>query len=294
MFASRLIQRRGFLTALLLGATMFGSAPLSAETAGDRVLREKKLSIGIHNRPPWGIRGSDGQATGFHPDLVRAAFAPLGVTEIAFTISDFGALIPGLIANRFDMVASGLGITPERCKVVAFSDPDMSIGDALLVKAGNPLGVHSYKDIAANPKVRLGASRGSANGKNATLAGVPESQMMLFQNTEASMSALMAGRVDVLTFSSPTVVGFLQDPNITGVERVKPFTGYIKPNGRESALSSAIAFRPADADLRDLYNKRLAEMKADGSLAAIMKKYGFGDAEKAPELTAQQICAGED
>jgi polar amino acid transport system substrate-binding protein len=292
LIRSKVSLRVAFAAAALMAAS--AAAPARAETTSERVLRDKKLSIGIHNRTPWGIRGPGGQATGFHPDLVRAAFAPLGVTTIEFTITDFGALIPGLIANRFDVVASGLGITPERCKVVAFSNPDMSIGDAILVRKGNPLGLHSYKDIAANPKARLGASRGSANARNATLSGVRESQLLLFQNTEATVSALTAGRVEAVTFSAPTAIGLLEDPNITGVERVSPFTGFIKPNGRENALYSAIAFRASDGDLRDIYNKRLAEMKADGTLAEIMKKYGFGDAEKAPDLTEQQICRGED
>lgn len=290
-----ILSRRRVAGGLALSALVLAAGgAAAAETASARILREKKLSIGIHNRTPWGLRGPDGQATGFHPDLVRAAFAPLGVTSIEFTISDFGALIPGLVANRFDIVASGLGITPERCQVVAFSDPDLSIGDAILVNKGNPYKIHSYTDVAANPKVKIGASRGSANGRNAAQSGIPESQLLLFQNTESTVAALKAGRVDVITFSSPTVIGLLEDPNITGVERALPFKGYIKPNGRENALYSAVAFRQSDLDLRDLYNKRLIEMKADGSLAALMKKYGFSDSEKAPELTQQQICRGED
>ncbi|MGX1786457.1 ectoine/hydroxyectoine ABC transporter substrate-binding protein EhuB [Bosea sp. NPDC055332] len=285
---------RGIAFALvtLVGALSASVAP--AETVKERVLREKKLSIGIHNRPPWGVRGEDGQATGFHPDLVRAAFAPFGVSNIEFTVADFGALIPALMANRFDLVASGLGITPERCKVVAFSDPDMSIGDAVLVKAGNPLRIHSYKDIVDNPKIRLGGSRGSANARNATLAGVPEGQLLLFQNTEATLAALGAGRVDAVTFSAPTAVDFLKDPNVKAIERASPFTGLLKSSGREAALYSAIAFRPADKDLRALYDKRLAEMKTDGTLKALMEKYGFTDKEAPPSLSGEQICRGED
>jgi polar amino acid transport system substrate-binding protein len=177
---------------------------------------------------------------------------------------------------------------------VAFSNPDLSIGDAVLVTKGNPFRIHSYQDIVANPKVKIGASRGSANAKNATMAGIPDAQMLLFQNTESTVAALKAGRVDAITFSSPTAIAVLEDPNITGIERVLPFKGYIKPNGRANLLYSAIAFRQADADLRDLYNQRLAELKTDGTVAALMKKYSFSEDEGAPDLTQEAICRRED
>jgi polar amino acid transport system substrate-binding protein len=294
MSSQPVLSRRRLIAGVALALPSLAITPAFAQSASQRVLQTKKISIGIHNRSPWGFRRPDGQIAGVHPDLVRAAFAPLGVTEMETTIADFGALIPGLTANRFDIVASGLGITPERCKVVAFSDPDLAIGDGILVAKGNPLNIHSYEDVAKNPKIRLGASRGSANAKNAQMAGIPEAQLSLFQNTEATVSALKAGRVDAIAFSSSTVIALLEDPNITDVERALPFKGYVKPSGREVVLFSSVAFRQADADLRDLYNKRLAEMKADGSLAALMKKYGFAESEVAPPLTQEQICRGED
>jgi polar amino acid transport system substrate-binding protein len=290
------IGRRRLVVGALAGAAVAAPALRGshAQTARERIVRDGRTSIGIHNRRPWGFRGPDGNATGFHPDLVRAALAPLGVTTIDFVIADFGALIPGLLASRFDMVASGLGITPERCQVVAFSDPDLSIGDAILVQQGNPLRIHSYRDIAANARARLGASRGSANARNAQLAGIPDAQISLFQNTESTLAALMANRVDAITFSSPTVIGLLEDPNVRGVERALPFEGYVKPNGRENMLYSAIAFRRADGALRDLYNARLADMKRDGTVATLMGRYGFSAAERAPDLDQDQICRGDD
>ena len=68
-----------------------------------------------------GYRDADGNVAGFHPYLVRAALEPLGITEIEFIVSDFGAWIPGLQARRFDMIASGISVTPERCAQEALS-----------------------------------------------------------------------------------------------------------------------------------------------------------------------------
>src|SRR5690606_10847069 len=246
-------NKRGLLRNLLLSSVMAlaATAPLPAAAATDDTLSNmEKLTIGIHNRSPWGFRGTDGEATGFHPDIVRAAFAPLGIKNIEFVIADFGALIPGLIANRFDMIASGIAITPARCKAVIFSEPDLAVGDSVIVKQGNPFNIHSYADIVANKKIKLGGGRGTLNTKNALEAGVPEAQMMHFQDTRSLISAVIAGRVEAATLSAPSVIAALQDKDIKGVERATPFTGLIR-DGQPALMYTAIAFRPADTTLRD-------------------------------------------
>ncbi|TKT69561.1 ectoine/hydroxyectoine ABC transporter substrate-binding protein EhuB [Aquamicrobium sp. LC103] len=281
----------GFIAYAMLAATTVQS---EAESTRENIFSSGKITIGIHNQAPWGFRGPDGEATGFHPDLIRSAFKPLGVTEIEFIISDFGALIPGLLAQRIDVVASGLAVTPARCEQVAFSEPDLAIGDALIVKEGNPHNLHSYADISANPNVLIGGSRGSANMGNAIASGIPTPQIQQFQNTEASVSAIMAGRVQAVTFSTATVVSVLSDPKITGLERATPFQGFVKPNGLPAANYAAIAFRKNDLDLRDAYNERLAALKADGTLTAIMEKYGFTTEEEAPDfIVTAKLCSGE-
>jgi polar amino acid transport system substrate-binding protein len=291
------ILRRTILSASLL-AGFFAVGALSAPpvSAADGALAKRlssgKLTIGIHNRSPWGFRGEDGKATGYHPDIVRAAFERLGVKNIEFVISEFGALIPGLNANRFDMIASGIAITPKRCEQVIFSEPDLSVGDGLLVRKGNPRKIHSYADIAANPDIRLAGGRGTLNTKNAIDAGVPESQLLQLQETQALVSAVLAGRADAATLSAPTVVSLLQDPNVQGLERAAPFTGLVK-DGRPAAMYTAIAFRPNDTVLRDAYNAELAKLKADGTIKTIMERYGFSSDDNAPDLATAAICTME-
>lgn len=289
----RAIIKTALICAGILGLSLSMSPETAAETTKERILREGTITIGIHNRSPWGYKDSSGNAVGFSPDIVRAALTPLGVKNIKFIISDFGALIPGLVANRFDSIASGLYINPKRCEVVAFSDPDLSLKDALIVAKGNPFSIHSYADIVANGKIKFGTTRGSANAKNAAAAGVPKDRISLFQNTESTVAALTSGRVDAISFSAPTAISLTQDSNIKGIERALPFKGLIKANGLEKSGYSAIAFRQSDSDLRDLYNKRLSEMKADGTVKKIMTKYGFTDAETAPNLTQADICDGK-
>lgn len=273
---------------------VFGlAAQALAETTRERILNDKTIVIGVHNKAPWGYRDKDGDPAGFHPDLVRAIFEPLGVTKVELVIADFGALIPGLVASRFDAIASGLYITPKRCELVAFSNPDLRLADAALVAAGNPKAISSYSDIAKNADLRFGATRGSVQGKNAAAAGIPESQMLLFQNTEATIAALTSGRVDAIAFSAATASKVVSDPNIEGIERASPFTGLVLDNGKEKVGHSAVAFRQGDEDLRDLYNERLAELRADGTFDKIMQQNGFSPMERAPDISFAQLCSGD-
>lgn len=252
----------------------------------------KKLVVGIHNRTPWAYRDKNGNVVGIHPDIIRATFAPLGIKDFEFVVSDFGAMIPGLLANRFDIIASGVAITPPRCEQVLFSEPDVAVGDSLLVKKGNPLRLHSYEDIAKNPKVRLAGGRGSENTKNAIAAGVPESQISPFPNNEAAVSAILADRADVTTLSAPSAIGVIDEQKVEGLERALPFRGYIKANGLPAKLYTGTVFPKSSAKLRDAYNAELAKLRASGALKPIMVKYNFTDDEDAGSVTTAQVCAG--
>jgi polar amino acid transport system substrate-binding protein len=284
--------RKNILLRLLGAAALLASSlhPSAAETTKERILREGRIVIGIHNRSPWGFRNpATGAPTGWHPDLLKAAFAELGVKNVEIRVTEFGALIPGLLASRFDAVASGLAITPERCQQVAFGSPDLKVPDAAIVLAGNPKSIHGYGDIATRDEITMGAGRGSVVAENATQAGVPQDRMLLFPDIESDVAALRAGRIDVAVISSPTVIGLLAGGSAKGLERAMPFVV-----GDDQANYAAIAFRKQDDDLRQLYDQQLAKLKADGTVTKIMAKYGFGEPEAVPDtITAAKLCAAK-
>ena len=93
----------------------------------------------------------EGTVSGAAPDVAREIFKRLGVPEVVASISEYGAMIPGLQAGRHDAVTAGLFMKPERCAAVAYSEPVLCDAEALLVKKGNPKGFASYADIAADP-----------------------------------------------------------------------------------------------------------------------------------------------
>ncbi|MCP3473513.1 ectoine/hydroxyectoine ABC transporter substrate-binding protein EhuB [Bradyrhizobium sp. CCGUVB1N3] len=283
----RRTARVGAIALVALGAVASGA---DAQTLKEKVASEGKLTIGVHNKWPWGFKTDDGSVSGLYPEVLKAVADSLGVKKIDFVVMDFGALIPSLLSRRIDAVASGMVITAARCEQVSFSNPFQAGGDAVLVKKGNPLNIHSYEDVAKDPHVRLGDMRGASTTPNAVAAGIAKDRIQLFPDNDALLGALLADRVDAVLFASGSAVGILRDPNVKGVERAAPFTGLLE-NGREKKAYGAFEFRPEDAEFRNLFNESLAQRMADGTVEKIMAKYGFADEKvSSSDITAKALC----
>src|SRR5215207_2310251 len=74
---------------------------------------------------------ADGKLSGAAPDVARAIFEKLGIKEVVASISEYGAMIPGLQAGRHDAITAGLFMKPERCAAVAYSEPVLCDAEAM-------------------------------------------------------------------------------------------------------------------------------------------------------------------
>lgn len=101
---------------------------------------------------PW-----TNQLTGSMIDAATAVVGSLSLLP-TFTIVPFAALIPSLAARKIDMIAAAMLRTPEREKIVAFSEPILPYPAGLIVSADNH---RSYPDLTALRDLRVGAQIGS-------------------------------------------------------------------------------------------------------------------------------------
>jgi polar amino acid transport system substrate-binding protein len=288
MSALRAVSALGFGIAFI-SSTFMGTA--DAQGLLETARRTGKITVGIYNQVPWGFQTPDGKIGGQAVDVLMTAFKAMGINEFTPVISEFSALIPGLQAKRFDVIAAGLFIRPDRCKLVAFGNPDIKMGDGLLVRAGNPHKIHSYQDIAANPMLKIGTARGNVQAQSATVAGVPADRQLLFPDNQSALAGLIAGRVDAVSATAASIVTMSNDAKASGVERALPFTGLRDAQGHEQFGYPALAFRLEDANFRDAYNVQLTRMRADGTLLEINKRYGFNENDMPPaDKTAEALC----
>ena len=134
------------------------------------------VTVGLANEIPYGYEDEEGNILGEAPDVARAVLAELGIDNIEAEVVDFGALIPGLQAGQYDMIAAGMFITPERAEQIIFSDPDYCSTYAFAVAEGNPLGVSGDFASIVESGATLAVLSGAVDETYAADANVPADQ----------------------------------------------------------------------------------------------------------------------
>ncbi|NDU73940.1 ectoine/hydroxyectoine ABC transporter substrate-binding protein EhuB [Actinomadura sp. DSM 109109] len=294
-------SRRDFLrTAVLLSA----AAPLAAagcsttdpekEKAGGGTLEKAKssgtITVGFANEAPYGYTDKSGKLTGEAPELARIIFKNLGIDEIKGVQVDFGGLIGGLNAKRFDAIAAGMFITPERCASAAFANPEYVAKSAFMVPEGNPKGLKAAED-PGKKGAKVGVLTGAVEAGYAEKTGVKKGDIKTFADQASAYEGLKAGRIDCIWLTRISLADLLTKHKGEGFEVTDAFTPVI--DGKEQLGAGAFAFRKADSDLLNAWNGELAKLQQGGKLLPILQPFGFTQAEMpGPDDTAAKFCQG--
>ncbi|MCQ4630168.1 ectoine/hydroxyectoine ABC transporter substrate-binding protein EhuB [Shinella sp. CPCC 100929] len=262
------------------------AAPASADDGKLAELKEQGFArVAIANEPPFTAVAADGKVSGAAPDVAREVFKRLGVADIVASISEYGAMIPGLQAGRHDVITAGLFMKPERCAAVSYSEPILCDAEAFALKKGNPLGLKSYKDIADNPDAKIGAPGGGTEEKLALEAGVPRDRVIVVPDGQSGLKMLQDGRIDVYSLPVLSINDLVSKANDPNVEVVAPVEG-------APVYCDGAAFKKGDEALRDAFDVELAKLKESGDFAKIIEPYGFS-AAAAMSTTREKLCAAQ-
>lgn len=255
------------------------------ESGAERVLRGGPIRIGYAWEPPYAYRNDDGRVTGESPEVARAVLARIGIRDAEWVQTDFGNLITELRAGRFDMIAAGMFVTPERSERIAFSTPSACLEPALLVRRGNPLDLHSLQEIAAHYSARLAVLAGAVEEADAREAGIPDSRIVPFAEPASAVAALRRGLVDGLALSGPTVQTLAD--GAADFERASPYRG-----SREVSGCSAFGFRREDAALRIRFDFALRNFLGSEPHRALVSGFGFTEANLGLVVQAARARGG--
>lgn len=284
----------GFM-ALLLAACGSGDASGDSGNTTSKLeeLQEKGVvTVGFANEKPYAYE-ENGELKGAAVDIAKAVFQELGIEKMESKLADFSQLIPGVQAGQFDVVTAGMAIQPARCENVLFGEPEMQYGEGLVVPAGNPHDIHSYKDIAANPDITVVVMEGATEIGFLQEEGVSEDQITTVSDIAATFSAVQSGRADATTGTEMTVKMALESFNTDDLEFVETFE---QPDIDGVPSFGAAAFSLENEELREAYNEVLAELKDNGTVAELLEANGFsGDRNFVAngEVTTEQLCSGE-
>jgi polar amino acid transport system substrate-binding protein len=267
--------------------------PSTLQGTLERIRETGVARVGYANEAPYAYFDSASKRlTGEAPEVARVVLGQLGVRRIEGVLTDFGSLIPGLQAGRFDLIAAGMYITPPRCQQVLFSNPTYAIGEALLVRRGNPLELHSFEDLIAQPNARMGVVTGTIQIDYARSLGIDPARLLILPDPPSALAALEADRIDAYAATALTAQDLLQRRANDRVERAEPFRDPII-DGKDARGYGAFALRKQDTALRRLIDEQLAAFLGTPAHRELVAPFGFTPAELPGGATSDALCAGQ-
>lgn len=248
-------------------------APPFIDECGDHSFKDAQkngITLGISPSPPYSsIDPATNVASGIDVEIHQAVLDWMGVKTIKYEIMPFGQLIPAMTSKRIDIVATNIHVTPDRLKVVSFTGPAWWYGPAIIVEKGNPQGIKSLADLKGK---EVGVVAGSAQDEYSRHIGATT---VPFQTDAEEFPSIVQGRVKILLEDNVLYYNFMKAnptapieivPNVSLPEELILGYGY---------GYARYATRKEDCTLRAAYTQGLAELRGDGTVSGILKKYGL-------------------
>lgn len=286
-----MLSRRAFLAGLGGAGAAAALAGCGYFRPGDTLQRARDagfITVGHAGIAPFAFYDESlpgpNPLTGASIAVDRAVFTALGVPEVRGIATQLADLIPGLLGGRYDAISTNLEIVPDRCTQVVFAEPVFRSQPALLVPAGNPMGLTDYASARLAP-ARVGALIGSVEARQLAALGVVTTSV---DTTAAAMVAMRDGRVDVFALDAVAVNWMAEHDALSPVEAASRFTPVL--DGDEQQGAGATAFRPADATLLAAYNEQLAKL-SPAEILSLTGEFGIVEADlPEPWMTAAALC----
>jgi ABC-type amino acid transport substrate-binding protein len=220
---------------------------------------------------PMSFMSVGNDITGFEPDLMRAIAKEAGI-NIQLVNVEWAGLFGGLITQKFDMIISSVTVLEERKERMAFSDPYLKSGLALVVRK-NQSGIESFADAKKNDFL-IGAQIGT------TAYFFLEKDTAIrkkgYQIYGHAVTDLINGKIDAVLGESTGTL-FYKNQHKPLFEKIK-MTGEIMTNEHY-----AIVFRQQDNELMAQINSALKKILKDGTVTQLHRKWDLGQAAQIPE-----------
>ncbi len=264
-------------------AAVVGAVSAQAGPLMDRIDAGEPIRIGFANEIPFAYPGDDGEPRGFVNAYTLGVLENMGYTDIEAVTTEWGGLIPGLNAGRFDIITGGMNILESRCENIAFSEPMAKIGDAFIVAPGNPEGIGNYADLAESEAIMV-TGAGYSNIEAAKDAGVPDSNIMTVPGPTEILAAVRAGRADAGAGTYFTVKQ-LADSSDGAVEVTDP-----DAMPEDAYNWAGIGFREADRDFLEQFNAVQQEYLGSDAMMEAVAEYGYGEGSLPGDVTTEWVC----
>ena len=240
---------RRLLCALLLPALLCSSAAAA----------EKIVVATNPTWPPLEFLDDDKNIIGYDIDMIQAIGKEVGL-DVEIRLIAWDGIFAGVAAGNYDVIASGVTITPERQRAFEFSKPYYDVQQIVVVKKG---------DAAANFEALKGRTVGGQIGTTgvfvAQKSGV-DMTLREYDDVGLAMQDLLNGRIDAVICDSPVALYY--------ANQKEGFTDHLSIAFRTEATESfGFVVRKGRTDLVDRLNKGIDAVRAKGIEAELIRKW---------------------
>lgn len=252
-----------FGAALLAAAAAFSSLP-AATPAGAQ--EKKTVRIGTEGAyPPFNFFDANQNLMGFDIDIANALCEKMEVNCV-FVAQDWDGIIPALLAGKYDAIIASMSITPERQKVVDFTNKYYQTPARFVAPKDSPLTGNTPADLAGKT---IGAQSATTHATYLE-DKYTDSEIRLYPTQDEANLDLINGRLDAILADSIVLYEWL---NNTEDGQCCQFVGDPVVDVQYFGEGAGIAVRKEDQELKEAFNEAIAAILADGTYEKINAKY---------------------
>lgn len=231
-------------------------AASETETAELSTVEPGKLIMSTNAAfPPYEMTTDAGEFEGIDIETAQAIADKLGL-ELQIDDMDFDAALLAVQQGKSDMVMAGVTVTDERQNVMDFTDSYATGIQSIIVKEDSDIA--SVDDLAGK---KIGTQRGTT-GYLYCSDDFGDENVVAYDNGLTAVQMLNNGQVDCVVIDNAPAKEFVAaNPGLKLLD-----TAYVEE-------SYAIGVGKGNTELKDAINTALEELKADGTLQAIVDKY---------------------
>lgn len=236
----------------------------------DEVLDRGSLRVGLSSFVPWAMRSKNGDLIGFEVDVANKIAQDMEV-ELELVPTAWDGIIPALLAKKFDIIISGMFITPKRNLQVNFTIPYDYSGLGMVANKSLASGYDSLEDFNRSDVVF--ALRRGAYPVEYVRTNLPNAQVVEFDDDASARQELINGNAHAWVASEP-------EPHFSALDY--PDELFLPLDKTLTEHRSGMALRKGDADSLNFFDNWIRENK---DWVAQRRRYWFESREWLPLIT---------
>lgn len=234
-----------------------------ADTLLERIQNKGTITIGTEGvYPPFSYHDDSGKLTGYDVEVARLVADKLGVT-VTFEETPWDAMLAGLKAGRFDLVANQVALsTPERRDTFDLSEPYSWSGQMVVARKSDGRTINALADIKGLKATQVLTSNHTHRAREVG------ADIVAVDSLTQGLILLEQGRADIALNDSLALLDYLKQKPDSQLEPVwrspqdeQLGAGFVANKGNEEALAKISA--------------AIVELREEGKLKALGEQY-FG------------------